>query len=111
MLQRSRLLPSAAGVLLLEVAPHALALLDLESVKQDILSLWAEFRGRSDILELQFRVPSDSAGYSNANRNGAPSSPGRRHPLPTKEEIFKDLAVCFISDRFGGRVTEIKPRK
>ncbi len=111
MLQRSRLQPINGATLLLEVAPHVLALLDQESVKQDILSLWADFRGRSDTLELQFQAPSDSAGYSNASRNGAPSSPGRRRPLPTKEEIFKDPAVCFISDRFGGRVTEIKPRK
>lgn len=110
MLQRSRLQSVNGATLLLEVAPHAQALLDQESVKQDILSLWAEFRGHSDNLELQFRAPSDAAGHS-SKRNGAPSSPGRRRPLPTKEEIFKDPAVCFISDRFGGRVTEIKPRK
>jgi len=111
MLQRSRLQPVNGGTLLLEVAPHALALLDQESVKQDILSLWAEFRGRSDTLELQFRASSAFAGYSSTGCNGASSSSGRGSSLPTKEEIFKDPAVCFISDRFGGRVTEIKPRK
>ncbi|MEA1923965.1 MAG: DNA polymerase III subunit gamma/tau [Pseudomonadota bacterium] len=111
MLQRSRLLPSAAGVLLLEVAPHALALLDLESVKQDILSLWAEFQDRNDFSELKFQTPSTSSGARKTERNGnAAPGAGQRRPLPTKEEIFNDPSVRFISDRFGGRVTEIKPR-
>ena len=110
MLQRSRLLPSAAGILLLEVAPHALALLDLESVKQDILSLWAEFQGRNDFSELKFQTPSAASGARNIERNGAVQGAGKRRPLPTKEEIFNDPSVRFIGDRFGGRVTEIKPR-
>lgn len=111
MLQRSRLLPAAAGNLLLEVAPHALALLDQDSVKRDILSLWAEFQGRNETLELQFRAASVANGNLSPARNGNSSSSSRPRPLPSKEEIFNDPSVRFISERFGGRVTEIKARK
>ncbi len=111
MLQRSRLLPAAAGNLLLEVAPHALALLDQDSVKRDILSLWAEFQGHNETLELQFRAASVANGNLSPARNGNSSSSSRPRPLPSKEEIFNDPSVRFISERFGGRVTEIKARK
>ncbi|MEA3331975.1 MAG: DNA polymerase III subunit gamma/tau [Pseudomonadota bacterium] len=111
MLQRSRLQPSAAGILLLEVAPHALALLDLESVKQEVLSLWAEFQGRNDFSELKFQTPSATSGARKIERSGnTATGAGKRRPLPSKEEIFNNPSVRFISDRFGGRVTEIKPR-
>ncbi len=111
MLQRSRLQPAGAGNLMLEVAPHALALLDQESVKQNILSLWSEFKGQDETLVLQLRAATAAAGSQTSDRNGAPASSGRPRPLPSKEEIFNDPAVRFVSDRFGGRVTEIKARK
>ncbi len=110
MLQRSRLQPSVADTLLLEVAPHALALLDEERVKQDILSLWNQFRGRDEALELQFKAPSTASRPQSSSPNGPAQDSGRQRPLPSKEVIFNDPAVRFISDRFGGRVTEIKPR-
>ena len=110
MLQRSRLQPSVAGTLLLEVAPHALALLDEEKVKQNILSFWNQFRDRNEALELQFKTPSTASRPRNAGPNGPAQDSGRQHSLPSKEVIFNDPAIRFISDRFGGRVTEIKPR-
>ncbi len=110
MLQRSRLQPAAVGNLVLEVASHALALLDQDSVKQDILSLWAEFKGRNESLALQFKSASSTNGALGSGRNGSSSGSSRQRSLPRKEEIFNDPSVRFISDHFGGRVTEIKAR-
>jgi DNA polymerase III gamma/tau subunit len=111
MLQRSRLQPAAVGNLVLEVAPHALALLDQDSVKQDILSLWAEFQGHNESLELQFKAAASANGTLGPSCNGSSSGSSRQRSLPNKEEIFNDPSVRFISDRFGGRVIEIKARK
>ncbi len=111
MLQRSQLQPAAAGTLLLEVAPHALESLDQEKVKQDILSLWNQFRGQDEVLELQFKASSVAPKPRNAGPNGSPAQDlGRSRSLFSKEEIFNDPSVRFISDRFGGRITEIKQR-
>ena len=111
MLQRSRLQPAAAGILLLEVAPHALALLDQEKVKQDILSLWNQFRGQDEALALQFKASSVASKPQSAGPNAGPAQDlDRPRSLFSKEEIFNDPSVRFVSDRFGGRITEIKQR-
>lgn len=111
MLLRSRRQSAATGSLMVEVAPHALTLLDQDSVKQNILSLWAEFVGRNDNPVLQFCAASATPGGAASVRNGVSVNSSRQRTLPSKEEIFNDPAVRFISDRFGGRVTEIKARK
>ncbi|MBN2809495.1 MAG: DNA polymerase III subunit gamma/tau [Deltaproteobacteria bacterium] len=109
MLQRSRLQPAADGTLGLEVAPHVLDLLAAEGVKEKILSSWSQFTGRQESRVLQLRAVAAPA----AAVAGRPQLTGvsRSRSLPSKEEIFNDPAVRFVSERFGGRVTEIKPRK
>ncbi len=113
MLQRSQPQLTKTGSLRLAVAPHALAVLDNENAKSDILALWAKFQGSDNISTLELKPLSATHGPQSAADNGIAPAANRTAPrrlVPGKEEIFNDPSVRFISDRFGGRVTEIKAR-
>ncbi|MBN2706284.1 MAG: DNA polymerase III subunit gamma/tau [Deltaproteobacteria bacterium] len=107
LLQRSRREVGAAERLRIKVAPHARLLLDNPGARSDLLALWAEFLGHAERVELELLELKPGGETSGPVRNGG----GSRRPLPSKEEIFNDPSIRFISDRFGGRVVEIKARR
>lgn len=104
MLQRSQPELTPAGILRLTVAAHALIVLDNEPAKTDILAFWTRFQGTENASTVEL--------LSLAAAPGVPppvtGSAAQRRSLPSKEEIFNDPSVRFISERFGGRVTDIK---
>jgi len=107
MLQRSRL--RAAGHdgrhLQIEVLPYTLEPLKTNGMAAAIQAQLQNFLGREGEFLLEFQ---SLAGDGNAGSESRPAGP---RTLPGKDEIFKDPLVRFISDRFGGRVTEIRPRR
>jgi hypothetical protein len=109
MLQRSQVHLTATGTLQLAVAAHALAVLNNESAKADILALWATFQGSSKAVKVELQPLATINGEAHKKDNVAtPDNGASRRTLPGKEEIFNDPSVRFISERFGGRVTEIR---
>ncbi len=112
MLQRSR--PRVAGrELTLEVMPYTLETLGSDESRKYILEHLDRFLGEKSGLLLKLKAGSGSGGGGSAASRGKTRSraPGQRRTLPGKEEIFRDEAVRFINDRFGGRVEEIRPRR
>ena len=110
MLQRSQPELTAAGILRLAVADHALMVLNNEQAKADILTLWSRFQGRESAVSVELLSLAAVSGAPAAAADSSPvaGSTGSRRLLPSKEEIFNDPSVRFISERFGGRVTDIK---
>ena len=111
MLQRSR--PRLAGrELILEVMPYTLETLESDESRKNIQEHLDRFLGERSGLVLNFKALSGTGARSAASRGeNHPRTAGQRRTLPGKEEIFKDQAVRFINDRFGGRVEEIRPRR
>ena len=109
MLHSSQAHLTAAGTLKLAVAAHALIVLNNDSAKAEILTLWSKFKGANNVAAVELQPLSATTGAATQKDkvmnpdNGVP----RRTP-PGKEEIFNDPSVRFISERFGGRVTEIR---
>lgn len=110
MLQRSQPELTSAGILRLAVAAHALVVLSNEQAKADILALWTRFQGResaSTVELLSLAAVSGVPPLTGAEPSPVTGSTAQRRLLPSKEEIFNDPSVRFISERFGGRVTDI----
>jgi len=110
MLQRSQPELTATGTLRLAVADHALIVLNNEQAKTDILALWSRFQGRESVATVEL-LDLSAAGARPVNGSKLAATAGsaeQRRSLPSKEEIFNDPSVRFISERFGGRVTDIK---
>jgi DNA polymerase-3 subunit gamma/tau len=110
MLQRSQPELTATGTLRLAVAAHALIVLNNEQAKADILALWSRFQGRESAATVEL-LDLSAAGARPVNGGKPAAAAGSAEPrrsLPSKEEIFNDPSVRFISERFGGRVTDIK---
>ena len=108
MLLHSQASLKQAKTLQLAVADHTLNLLNNDALKTDILELWAEFNGSDKLERVELQslsaVRKAAAGKDSA---APPDQNGARRLLPGKEEIFNDPTVRFISERFGGRITEI----
>ena len=110
MLQGSRFVVlEPEGCLKVEAAPYALVSLEHEAVKRSIAEHLSAYLGRPEEWALQFVAAGGGRAVGNGGRSVA--NPAGRVKLPEKEEIFKDESIRFISDRFGGRVTEIRPRR
>jgi hypothetical protein len=107
MLKGSRL-KSREGEDRLEIAVAPYALTSLEHESAGVAEHLALFLGRPSRPRLEFVAANGGSDRQSAPTAAAARGRGR---LPGKEEIFKDEAVRFISDRFGGRVTEIRPRR
>ncbi len=110
MLQGSEAHLAASGTLQLAVVAHALIVLDNDSVKTDIITFWNQFQGSKKVTKIELRPLAAAAAMTVPQAGVAASdnsAPGRRTRLG-KEEIFNDPSVRFISERFGGRVTEIR---
>ncbi len=111
MLQDSEAHFTAAGALKLAVAAHSLMVLDNDAAKADIIGLWSEIQGTNSVtrVELQPLVAAVGGG-AQKDRAAVPDNGVTRRTLPGKEEIFNDPSVRFISERFGGRVTDIRKK-
>ncbi len=107
MLKGSRL-KSREGEERLEIAVAPYALTSLEHESAGVAEHLALFLGRPSRPRLEFVAANGGSDRQSTPTAAAARGRGR---LPGKEEIFKDEAVRFISDRFGGRVTEIRPRR
>jgi len=102
---------TATGTLKLAVAAHSLMVLDNESAKTDIIALWSEFQGANSVTSVELQ-PLSAAGRAQVQKAGviAPDNIAAHRTPPGKEEIFNDPSVRFISERFGGRVTDIRKK-
>lgn len=110
MLQSSEAKLLASGTLKLAVAAHALIVLDNDSVKAEIITLWGQFQNTDGVTNVELQ-PLSAAGQVVAGEDKtAPNNSSDRRTLPGKEEIFNDPSVRFISERFGGRVTDIRKK-
>jgi hypothetical protein len=111
MLQASEAHLLANGTLKLAVAAHSLMVLDNDSAKADIIALWSEIQGVNSVTSVEFKSLA-AAGEATVQKDrvAAPDNGAARRTLPGKEEIFNDPSVRFISERFGGRVTDIRKK-
>ncbi len=111
MLQASEAHLMANGTLKLAVAAHSLMVLDNDSAKADIMALWSEIQGVNSVTSVEFKSLAAAGGATlQKDRVVAPDNGTARRTLPGKEEIFNDPSVRFISERFGGRVTDIRKK-
>ena len=111
MLQASEAHLLAISTLKLAVAAHSLMVLDNDSAKADIIALWSEIQGVNSVTSVEFKSLA-AAGEATVQKDrvAAPDNGAARRTLPGKEEIFNDPSVRFISERFGGRVTDIRKK-
>ena len=112
MLQDSEIHSAAAGTLQLAVVAHALIVLDNDSAKADIITAWNRFQGSEKVKKIALRSLAAAAAGTPLPQTGiaAPDKAAPSRARPGKEEIFNDPSVRFISERFGGRVTEIRKK-